>query len=156
LSSYQEALDLFVAANNRHAQGVAFYGLGLTEARLSAWSKALDYYQKALDIFTNAETRDRYEEARTLHAMGGGYDELGQPEQAQAFFKRALEGWRETGDFAQEGNTYSSLAKMEMDQGNWQTALDMFERVVELYSAGEQAFPRRKLAIRRQHASTLY
>jgi tetratricopeptide (TPR) repeat protein len=156
LSPYKQALEVFETTNNRPGQAAALYGMGLTKARLSEMTEALKYYEQALSIYTNAETRDRHEEARTLHAMGGAYDVMGEPQKAGEYFARALEGWRETGDPAQEGNTYSSLAKLEMDRGNWQVALDTYEKVFELYSRGEAASVREKPAIRRKRASSLY
>lgn len=156
LNSYQQALTLFEAANNPRGRATALYGLGLMKARQQQMTEALKYYEQALSIYTNSETRDRHEEARTLHAMGGAYDVLGQTQQAVTYFQRALEGWLETRDFAQEGNTYSSLAKLEMDQGNWQVALNIYEKALELYTLGEPTSLRRMAALRRQRGSTLY
>lgn len=156
LIPYQQALDLFETTNNRRGQATALYGMGLTKARRSEMTEALKYYERALSIYSNSNTRDRHEEARTLHAMGGAYDVMGEPQQAVAFLERALAGWHETRDFAQEGNTYSSLAKLEMDRGYWQVALNIYERALNLYKLGEPASLRNKAAIRRYRASTLY
>lgn len=156
LNAYEAALSLFETTANRRGQAAALYGMGLTKARQSEMAEALMYYERALSIYANSETRDRHEEARTLHAMGGAYDMQLKTQQAVAFFERALEGWRETRDFALEGNTYSSLAKLEMDQGNWQVALNTYEKALDLYALGEPTLLRRKAAVRRQRASTLY
>ncbi|HEV7905824.1 MAG TPA: CHAT domain-containing protein [Pyrinomonadaceae bacterium] len=156
LPHYERALELFKAGNNRRGQAAALYGIGLAKARRREMPDALTAYEQALRLYGDAETRDRHEEARTLHAIGGAYDVLGKPEQALEFFERALAGWRETGDLAQEGNTYSSLAKLDDDRGDWQSALDKYDRALALYAQGEAAAERGKPAIRRTRASTIY
>jgi CHAT domain-containing protein/tetratricopeptide (TPR) repeat protein len=156
LRTYDEAFNLFGAIPNRRGQAAALYGKGLTKARMVKMTEALEDYGKALLIYTAADTRDRHEEARTLHAMGGAYDVLGDPAKAKEYFDRALEGWRETRDPGQEGNTYSSLAKLEMDHGNWQAAFDTYDKAFERYALGEAASIREKPALRRRRASSLY
>jgi len=156
VNSYQDALTLFETTGNQRGRAAALYGMGLTKARQGKMTEALSFYERALNIYTNSETLDRHEEARTLHAIGGAYDVLGQTQQAITFFERALEGWRETQDFAQAGNTYSSLGKIEEDHGNWQIALTIYDKALELYTLGEPTSLRRKAAFRRQRGSTLY
>jgi CHAT domain-containing protein/tetratricopeptide (TPR) repeat protein len=156
LPHYEQALEIFKAVNNRRGQAAALYGMGLAKARRREMPDALLAYEQALRIYSDAETRDRHEEARTLHAIGGAYDVLGKPEQALEFFERALEGWHETGDPAQEGNTYSSLAKLDDDHGDWQAALDKYEKALALYAQGETTAERGRPAIRRTRASTIY
>lgn len=155
ITRYTQAFDLFGTLGNRRGQAAALYGRGLAYARWQKMDAALKDYEPALRIYTDPETRDRHEEARTLHAMGGAYDVLGDP-RAQTYFQNALNGWRDTKDPGQEGNTYSSLAKLEMDRGDWQKAFDAYDRAFELYKLGEAASIREKPAIRRRRASSLY
>jgi CHAT domain-containing protein len=154
-ANYTQALDLFEAIGDRRGQAAALYGRGLTNAREQKMTEALTDYEPALRIYTDAATRDRHEEARTRHAMGGAYDVLGDP-RAQTYFEQVLEGWRDTKDPGQEGNTYSSLAKLEMDRGDWQKAFENYDRAFELYKLGEAVSVREKPAIRRRRASSLY
>lgn len=156
LPHYGQALELFKALENRRGQAAALYGIGLAKARRREMPEALKAYEQARVIYASAEARGRYEEARTLHAMGGAYDVLGEPERALDFFKQALAGWVETGDLAQQGNTYSSIAKLDDDRGDWQTALDNYNKALALYAQGEAAAERGKPAVRRTRASTLY
>lgn len=155
LTLYTQAFDLFEALGNRRGQAAALYGRGLTYARWQKMTEALKDYESALRIYTDPATRDRHEEARTLHAMGGAYDVLGDP-RAQTFFEHARNGWQETKDPGQEGNTYSSLAKLEVDRGDWQKAFAAYDQALELYKQGEAVSVREKPAIRRRRASTLY
>lgn len=156
LSHYGQALDLFTSLNDQRGRAAALYGIGLAKARRREMTKALEAYEQALRLYGGAEARDRHEEGRTLHAIGGAYDVMGEPQRATEFFERALEAWRETGDLAQEGNTYSSLAKIDDDRGDWQAALDKYDQALALYAQGETAAERGKPAIRRTRASTLY
>jgi CHAT domain-containing protein/Tfp pilus assembly protein PilF len=156
LPYFEEARKLFEAANNQRGQADALYGMGLAKARRHEMPAALKDYEEALRIYGDPRARERHEEARTLHAIGGAYDVQGEPERALEFFARALEGWRETGDLARAGNTYSSIAKLDDDRGDWQSALDNYARALELYAQGEAAAERGKPAIRRTRASTLY
>lgn len=156
LSHYNQAYEVFTAMNNRRGQADALYGLGLTKARMSEMSEAVTYYKRALVIYTDPATRNRHEEARTSHALAGALDVMGEPDQAGQLFESALEGWRETGDLGQEGNTYSSLAKREMDRGNWQLAFDTYEKALDLYKRAEVGQVRDVSAIRRRRSSTLY
>lgn len=156
LPYFEEALKLFKAGNNQRGQAAALYGMGLAKARQREMPAALKDYEQALRIYGDPEARDRHEEARTLHAIGGAYDVQGEPEHALEFFQRALEGWRDTGDLARAGNTYSSIAKLEHDHGDWQAALDNYDKALEFYARGEEAAERGQTGIRRTRASTLY
>ena len=155
ITNYTQAFDLFGALGNRRGQAAALYGRGLSYARWQKMNEALKDYEPALRIYRDPETRDRHEEARTLHAIGGAYDVLGDP-RAQEYFEQALAGWRDTKDQGQEGNTYSSIAKLEMDRGDWQKAFEAYDRALELYKLGEAVSIREKPSIRRRRASTLY
>lgn len=156
LPSYDQSLELFKQLGDRRGQAAALYGKGLAKARGREMREGLQLYEEALRIYRSEEARDRHEEARTLHAMGGAYDVLGQTDQALEGFERALEGWRETGDAAQAGNTYSSIAKLDDDRGDWQAALDNYDKALALYAQGEAEARQGKSAIRSTRASTLY
>lgn len=155
-NKYEEARQLFETINNRSGQAAALYGKGLSKARLNEMADALPYYEGALQIYTAPGSLDRHEEARTRHALGGAYDVLGQPQEAQDSFTAALQAWRETGDPGQEGNTYSSLGKLELDRGNWQVAFETYDKAFELYQSAETISPREKPALRYRRASSLY
>lgn len=156
LPHYQKALELFEAGNNARSRAAALYGRGLAKALRREMSAALKDYEAALRIYGRPEGHDRHEEARTLQAMGGAYEVQGDPDRALEFFNRALEGWRETGDLAQAGNTYNSIAKLADDRGDWQVALDNYEKALAFYEQGEATAERGKAAIRRTRAITLY
>ena len=153
LPHFQKALELFEAGNNARGRAAALYGMGLAKALRREMPAALKDYEEALRIYGSPEGRDRHEEARTLQAMGGAYEVQGEIERAIEFFNRALEGWRETGDAARAGNTYNSIAKLDDDRGDWQLALDNYEKALALY---EEAAERDKPAVRRIRAITLY
>lgn len=155
-NKYEEARQLFETINNRSGQAAALYGKGISKARKNNMAEAVPYFQEALQIYTAPGSQDRHEEARTRHALGGAYDVLGQPQEAQDSFTAALQAWRETGDPGQEGNTYSSLGKLELDRGNWQVALETYDKAFELYQNAETISPREKPALRYRRASSLY
>lgn len=156
LPLFDGALRLFTARNNPRGRAAALYGSGLAKARQREMPAALKDYEEALRIYSDPETRDRHEEATTLHAIGGAYDVQGEPERASEFFERALSGWQETGDLAQAGNAYNSIAKLMDDRGDWQTALDIYDKALKLYAQGEEVTERGKSSIRRKRAVTLY
>ncbi len=156
LPHFEEALKLFKAGNNQRGQAAALYGTGLAKARRREMAAALKDYEQALRIYSDPDVRDRHAEARTLHAIGGAYDVQGEPERALEYFEQALKRWRETGDPARAGNTYSSIAKLNDDRGDWQAALDNYDKALNLYAEGEAAAERGRAAIRRIRASTLY
>lgn len=159
LPHHEAALKLFKEGHNRRGQAAAFYEMGLTKAHKQDWRTAIDYYEQALNIYSDQQDReafDRHEEARALQAIGGAYGDWGNHVEALKFYHRALEGWQATGDLAQEGNTYNSLAVIEETQGNLQTALDNYAKALDRYQRGEVASERGKAAIRRMRASTLF
>jgi CHAT domain-containing protein len=119
-------------------------------------STALKDYEEALHTYVSLDGRDRHEEARTLHAMGEAYEVQGNPDRALELFDSALKGWLETGDLAQAGDTYNSIAKLADDRGDWQEALDNYEEALTHYERGEAIAKRGKAAIRRTRAITLY
>lgn len=156
LPHYQKALELFEAGNNARGRAAALYGRGLAKALQREMPAALKDYEAALLIYGSPESRDRHEEARTLQAMGGAYEVQGAPDRALEFFNRALEGWQETGDPARAGNTYNSIAKLADDRGDWQEALDNYDKALAYYEQGEAAAEHGKAAIRNTRAVTLY
>jgi CHAT domain-containing protein/tetratricopeptide (TPR) repeat protein len=159
LPRHEKALALFREGGNRRGQAAAFYAMGIAMANMQNWSAAVEYYLKALAVYGDAQdgaAYDRHEEARTLQAIGGAYGDWQKPDEAISFYQRALEGWRETGDIVQEGNTYNSLAVLEEGQGRFQTALDQYRAALDKYKQAEASAGRDAASIRRKRAVTLY
>jgi len=153
LPLYQKALSTFKSANNRRAEAVTLYRIGLLHANQQDMDTALQYYKQALAI--HQLEGNRYEEARTLNAMGGSYDGLLQPKEAKQHYLKAIEGWEATGDLGQKGNTLNNIAKLLDDAGEFQNSIDMYMLALDFYKKSEASDSRNSASIRRPKSRTL-
>jgi len=63
---------------------------------LREWEQARSYYQQAIEI--KIEYGDRYEQAGTLHQLGGVAEGVGELSQAKSYYLQALQIWAEFND----------------------------------------------------------
>ncbi|MFM6660071.1 MAG: tetratricopeptide repeat protein, partial [Microcystis panniformis] len=63
---------------------------------LREWEQARSYYQQAIEI--KIEYGDRYEQAGTLHQLGGVAEGVGELSQAKSYYLQALQIWAEFKD----------------------------------------------------------
>ena len=108
VAHYHEALSLWRQLGDQRGELETLYYLGLLHAtELGKKRQALEFYQRALDLFAQVENPAL--EANTQHRIGQAYFDLGELDRAIDPFLRALEIWPRAGDLAGEAWTSNDL-----------------------------------------------
>ena len=94
------------------------YLIGLSYECLQEWGMAVSEFQKAL--------RQDCQDSTILSALGCALMEIGQPESALPFLKRAYDARPEDAELA------NSLGRLHLQCGNTNEAIGAFERAVRL------------------------
>ena len=109
----------------RAAQGRTFHNMGFNEGRRRAYSRAVEDYQKALDI--RREVKDRYGEGRTLNNLGFSFIKLERFVEAEEYLNEALKAANETGDRSFQARILDSLGTLDREQGKNGSARKYYE-----------------------------
>ena len=75
---------------------------------------------------------DRSGEATTLNNIGSVYDDLGEQQQALAYYEQALPLRRQVGDRSGEANTLNNLAVLHYGDGAYERTAALFGEAVSL------------------------
>lgn len=106
-------------------------GLGKVYEHHNNWSKSIRSYRKAADISESLGMRNRL----SWHYLnvGSGYMALNDNENAEAYFKKALEERDDSSILARAG-AYANLGYVEMLRHNFDEALRLFKRAERIYN----------------------
>jgi tetratricopeptide (TPR) repeat protein len=110
---------------NELTEAATHYELGALHARLRQFDQALAEYERARDIYRTAGQRDQ--EATTVNAMGVGYLDQGEYEQAEAAFDQAL-GMYASGQRDARVVTLCNLGDTYTDQARFEEARRVYRR----------------------------
>jgi len=113
---YQQALEIFIAFDDRHHQATVYHQLGVVAQEQRQWAQAEGYYQQALEICI--EFKDRYHQGLVYHQLGMVAQEQRQWAQARNYFLKALTIAVEFNDEYRIGTRLGSLARL------WQASQD--------------------------------
>jgi tetratricopeptide (TPR) repeat protein len=85
-----------------------YYDLGSIVCRLGEWDKAIEYYEKDLEIFK--KLGDLHGIAQTYNNLGLVYDSKGEWDKAIEYYEKSLEIKEKLGDKLNLMNVYNNLA----------------------------------------------
>jgi CHAT domain-containing protein/tetratricopeptide (TPR) repeat protein len=119
--------DLEAENRNRIGLGEALHGTG-------AYSQALALLQVAVK-----SPGDRFSEARSINAIADVYFSLGQYEQAETSYQRALQARKSIGDRGGISRTLRNLGKVNLALKKYQPALKNYQDAMEQMS-GQRDF----------------
>jgi tetratricopeptide (TPR) repeat protein len=111
-------------------RGDVFGTVGSAYHRLGQTEKALEYYEKALEI--DRDIGERRGEGADLGSLGLAYADLGQVEKAIEYHEKALEISREIGDRQGEGNDLGNLGIAYQRLGRVEKAIGYYEKALEI------------------------
>jgi tetratricopeptide (TPR) repeat protein len=138
----QEALLLALKGHLMPDVAALSNGLGLTYQHRGQWQKALECYERAMQIQEGAGNEAAL--ATSLHNIGGIYDSLGHRQKALQYYQRALSLREALEAPAEVAVTLNNIGDMYESWGDRQVAIEYFERSLKLL---EEADDLQKLAI---------
>jgi tetratricopeptide (TPR) repeat protein len=113
---------------NKREQGSLFKRLGVIYFSMGQSIKAIEYYQKALEIAR--DIGDKRGEGANLGNLGPAYAELGQINKAIEYFQQALEIARDIGDKRGEGVDLGNLGLAYNRLGQIDKAIEYFQKAL--------------------------
>ena len=117
---------------NSIRQGVAasFVSLGNAYYALGQYEKAIDYYQRSLDL--SKKINDRQGEANSLGNLGVVYQSLGQYKKAIDYHQKSLDIKKEISDRQGEVASLGNLGNAYYSLEQYQKAIDYYQRSLDL------------------------
>ncbi|WPD23905.1 MAG: tetratricopeptide repeat protein [Candidatus Electrothrix scaldis] len=94
------------------------------------WTEKLTAVEMCLTAARQAE--DRRGEAWCLNSLGYTCDNLGDKDQALAWFEESLPIWRELGERKDEGVTLTNMANIYQQQGRYEQALETYQQSLSI------------------------
>jgi len=136
LMALQPVADRAAAEGNPRSAAEAHALIGLTLYYRMMW-RGIGGYDFALSSFHQALAQyelldDSRGHAEALFYAGLAHERLGQAEEAQGFYERALDTARAHGHALEESYAVRHLAGLAADQGDFDRALELFERSLAL------------------------
>ncbi len=104
---------------------------GLAYAHLSDYGKAIDLYQKALNI--HRRIGDIEGEGADLCNMGFAYKDIGEYRKAIDLYEKALKIHRRVGDIEGEGADLGNLGIAYSSIGEYRKAIKLYEKALEIH-----------------------
>ena len=120
LAAEIENPDMYVAEAYRN------YGLSLY--RLGEIRNSVEYVEKALDTYLRIGEDDLA--AQTSADLGIIFRNLQVYERAEKAYTRALDHWRETGNYVQQVSILNNLGVLVQSQGDYRRAHELFEEAM--------------------------
>jgi tetratricopeptide (TPR) repeat protein len=119
------------AALRELSRSWVYTGLGIAYHNLRKYPKAIELYEKALEIA--GRIKDELVEGSALANMGTAYDDFGEHRKAIEFFKKALEIHCRIGDVQGEGNIFGNMGAAYANLGEYHKAIELFEKALEIH-----------------------
>ena len=131
LGEYWQAYNLLTRASGSQLQNIAEenrnrIGLGEAHRYLGQYKKALTYLQLA-----ERTSGDRGDYGRTLNAIGDVYFEIGQYEDAQNYYQKALAVRQSVGDKMGMLRTLNNLGRVKRELGAFPEALKLYQQALD-------------------------
>ncbi|HLO32067.1 MAG TPA: serine/threonine-protein kinase [Anaerolineales bacterium] len=128
----------------RRSIASSYNALGISYAQIGKAQKALEYFDKSLEIFQ--EINDRQGLGAVQGNLGSAYAQLGKVNEALGYFEQDLAIARELGDRRREAITLGNLGEVYRNLGDVRRAIDYHEQRLEIT---------RQLSDRRSEGNTL-
>jgi tetratricopeptide (TPR) repeat protein len=123
----EESLDFF---EDEETRADIYHCIGMNVCKLSEWDKAIDHYQKSLEIKEKIE--DIHGMARTYNNLGLIYAVKGEWDTAIDYYEKRLEISENFEDIWGMGRTYGNLGRAYYSKGEWDKAIDYYEKSLEI------------------------
>lgn len=123
------ALEL-AGGHDRYAAANAYFQASLIAERTGHWVLARSYAERAKALYE--ELHDQANVGKLLNEIGALNFQLGKPENAVTYLKKAFEVLIDTGNDTDAGRVISSLAQVHLRTGNIELAEDQARQALDL------------------------
>jgi tetratricopeptide (TPR) repeat protein len=130
---HQEILDELLSLNDPSVDNnvaVAYHQLGIVAEEQRQFGTAIDYYQKALEIFE--EAGDWHSAASDYHQLGIVAQEQRQFDTAIEYYQKALKIRESAGDLHRAANQYHQLGIVAQEQRQFDTAIEYYQKALKI------------------------
>jgi tetratricopeptide (TPR) repeat protein/tRNA A-37 threonylcarbamoyl transferase component Bud32 len=138
IEAYAEALVIYRALRLPRQEARALNNMGIVFAALGEYEEALAHYKSALKL--DQALGDRAGIAYKLGNIGQCYADLGDLDRAESYLGKAMKIAVETGDASTEADAAVSLGQVKLSRAQPDAAMALFERGLELASAGRERY----------------
>ncbi|WP_409880820.1 MULTISPECIES: tetratricopeptide repeat protein [unclassified Nostoc] len=131
---YQEILNQLIALNGLSINdkiATANHNLGYVAQEQRQFAVAVDYYNKALKIYEDAE--DLYSAAREYHHLGMLAQEQRQFDVAVNYYHKALKIYENARDLYSAADEYHNLGVVAEEQRQFDMAFDYFNKALKIF-----------------------
>jgi len=126
--NYQQALDIYQALEKlshtswfTEHQGQVIYGIGNSYIQMSRPHEAMNYFSKALDIYTVLKDQSRV--GTIFSRLGEIHQRLGELDKAAEYYEKSLTIHRKLGNHANYADALNSRGNIYRLQGQYEEAL---------------------------------
>jgi tetratricopeptide (TPR) repeat protein len=146
IDMYQKTLQVVLQVPHVKQQSLdelrarSYHGLGRVAQEQRQWQQAEQYYQRALQLYS--EYNDRYNQAPIYHQLGRVAQEQREFQQAEQYYQQALQLFIEYNDRYSQAPIYHNLGRVAKEQRQWQQAKDFFLHALEICVAAEDNYNR--------------
>ena len=123
-------LDITSENERKSAESKCFTNLGIAYTNLGDFQKAIEYYEKSLEIVEAIGDKD--EESACYTNLGFAYNMLGDFQKAIEYSEKSLEIAKNTGNRAVESGCYGSLGIAYDKLGDFQKAIDYYKKSLKI------------------------
>jgi tetratricopeptide (TPR) repeat protein len=105
--------------------------MGLVYQARGEWDKALEFYQKDLEI--SEQVGDIHGMAQTFNNMGVVYKARGEWDKALEFYQKSLQTLEQVGDIHGMALTLGNIGILRMNQGRFEEAVKPLEQAIAIF-----------------------
>ena len=124
IESYERHLSIVHETGDQKTEGEILYHLGKTHADLKENLRAIEYYEKALQIEIKSKIGNRDTEVNAIFSPGMAYVVLGDPRKAIEYFEQAIEVVQKMEHPQEEGELLFNVALALDELGQHEEALE--------------------------------
>ncbi len=132
LSYFEKSYYTITKSSNKNEIGAALNRIGLIHEAKSNFSKAAEYYYKALSIYE--ETNYLKGKAEILNNLGVINDAMGNVDEALLNYKKSLKYFKEADIYIPQANVYNNIATLFANNNKVDTAIIYIKLAIRILS----------------------
>ncbi len=117
--------------SNKQKIGLITINIGIVYFNLNNFNKAIEYYQKGLDIAN--ELRDSLTIARCYNNLGNIYKTQTNFAKAEGYFITAAKIFKSNGELYNLANCYCGLGSIQMNKKRYDEAMNYYQKAFDIY-----------------------